>query len=374
MQDRATPANNVLRYQRQMLLPEIGSAGQAKLTAARVMVVGAGGLGCPVLSYLAAAGIGQLGIVDSDLVELSNLHRQPLYPQSSVGKAKALEAARVLSELNPQISIHPFQLRIDAESVRKLLSGFDIIVDGSDNFATRYLLNDACVELGKTLVSGSVFRFEGQVSVFNAILPDGGRGPTYRCLFPEPPPPELVPSCAESGVLGVLPGIIGSLQAAEVLKLALGIGERLVGRLLVFDALSMSFSEVSFKRNEETAGTTKLQPAAYYQNLARTCPTGVKGISACELKRMLNDKSDLTLIDVREAFEKAQSDIGGELIPLAFILAETARIPRDRPVIVYCHSGIRSRHAILALEQDFGFNNLYNLEGGIVAWQKETDA
>lgn len=359
-------------YQRQMLLPGIGASGQALLKKARVIVVGAGGLGCPVISYLAAGGIGTLKIVDYDRVERSNLHRQPLYGVESIGRAKSDEARRAAECLNPGIKVQSIERRIEESNVRELLSDIDIVVDGSDNFAAKYLLNDACVELDKPLVSAAIFCFEGQLSVFNAPLTAGGRGPSYRCLYPEPPPAGLVPSCAEAGVLGVLPGIIGSLQALEVLKLILGIGDSLVGRLLIFDALRNSFSEVSFNRNAQMAQDTKIQCAEYYRELSPRCDA-IPSLNAKELRLKLARHEDLVLIDVREPYEKAEFDIGGTLIPLGSLVAQAHLIPRDRPVVIYCKGGARSRQGISQLQRELGYNNLWNLDGGMMAWQREAD-
>ncbi len=353
-----------------MILPEIGQSGQERLKVSRVLVVGAGGLGCPVLSYLVAAGVGTIIVADSDVVDETNLHRQPLFSESSIGRPKAEEAGLVLREHNSSAEIIPLNHRISWENVRDVCSDVDCIVDGSDNFETKYLLNDACVELGKTLVMGSIFAFEGQVSVFNAPLANNLRGPTYRCLFPEPPPVELVPSCAEAGVLGALAGVVGTLQATECLKLLLEMGKVLSGRMLVFDALSMSFSEITFQRNEMLAANTSIRQEAYYQDLSRSCPAGVIAMEAAELKQLLSANADLMLIDIRDASEKVEGDIGGELIPNDTLLSNVHRIPRDRTVVLYCRSGARCKRAILTLNREFGFTNLRFLEGGIVAWQR----
>ena len=359
------------RYQRQIILPEIGVAGQEKLKRARVLVVGAGGLGCPVLSYLVCTGVGLIKVADGDSVDLSNLHRQPLFDEGAVGSPKVEVAARLLREKNSKVEIFTIPCRIDAQNVRELLADVDIVVDGSDNFATKYLLNDACVELGKTLVSGSIFCFEGQVSVFNAPLGNGRRGPTYRCLFPEPPVAGLIPSCAEAGVLGVLPGVVGSLQATEVVKLILEIGEVLAGSLLVFDAMKMSFAKYTFDRDEQVVSATKIRPAAYYRALSGDCAEAIKTISVGDLRQMMERREDVQLVDVREPEEKAEFDLGGELIPRGELLAEAQRIPRDRPVVLYCRTGVRSANGVAELEREFGYSNLYNLDGGILAWQRE---
>jgi sulfur-carrier protein adenylyltransferase/sulfurtransferase len=360
--------NKALRYQRQMILPEVGIKGQEKLKNARVLVVGAGGLGCPVLSYLVSSGVGYIKVADNDLVEETNLHRQPLYADNCIGKSKVYEAARILNDINPNVSIVPLDLYVSAENICELVSDVQIIVDGSDNFATKYLLNDACVELGKTLVSGSIFCFEGQVSVFNAALNGSTRGPTYRCLFPEPPPAKLIPSCAEAGVLGVLPGVIGTLQATEVIKLIIGCGEVLTGRLLVFDALSMSFSEISFSRNEDIVAKTCIQDSGYYTSLLPCSLQNSDNINITPslLRKKLRSGEDVLLIDVRQCFERDRYHIGGTHIPSNTLLANLDRVPRNKQVVFYCETGDRSYRAISMLRKDFGFTNLYNLEGGLL--------
>ncbi len=371
MSAEALSLPEMVRYQRQMILPEVGREGQEKLKQAHVLVVGAGGLGCPALTYLVAAGVGTIRIADGDRVDRTNLHRQPLYSEASVGMRKVEEAVRVLRGINPEVHLDAWACRVDAANVREVLSGIEIVVDGSDNFSTKYLLNDACVEMDKVLVSGSVFRFEGQVSVFNADLGGGVRGPTYRCLFPDPPSADLVPSCAEAGVLGVLPGVVGTLQSAEVLKLVLGIGRTLSGRLLLFDSLSMAFSEVSFRRQDALAASTKIQPDSYYLQLTSDCTIEVSQISPAELRRRMARNEDMELIDVREPFEKEEYDIGGQLIPGSLLRINAYRIPRDKTVVLYCRSGARSRKGIAELRREFGFTNLVNLEGGLMAWQVE---
>lgn len=366
-------APDIGRYHRQMILSEIGVSGQENLRDARVLVVGAGGLGCPALLYLVAAGVGTIKIADPDVVDITNLHRQPLFGELDIGKPKVDVAARELGERNSRIKIIPLYSRVVCGNVRDLVGDVDIVIDGSDNFETKYLLNDACVELGKPLVSGSVFLFEGHLSVFNAQVGDRSFGPTYRCLFPEPPSANLIPSCAEAGVLGVIPGVIGTLQASEAIKVILGVGETLVGRVLVFDALSMSFSTFTFQRRKEVACQTKIQEPTYYEKLSASCGLTLKSITPAELKEKLGRKEEVVLIDVRERFEKDEFDIGGELIPSGSLKENVHRIPRDKTVVFYCRSGGRSERGVEELSHEFGFNNLVNLRGGILAWQNEVD-
>lgn len=334
-----------VRYSRHLKLPEIGEAGQEKINAARVAVVGAGGLGCPVLQYLAAAGVGHIGIFDGDTVSLSNLQRQILFRPADVGKPKALVAADVLGEQNPLVTIRPVVSYLTRDNILESLKDYDVVVDGSDNFDTRYLVSDACVLLGKPLIFGSIYRFEGQVSVLNYQ-----NGPTYRCLYPEPGD---LAACSEAGVLGVLPGITGTLMAAEVLKLCAGIGQPLSGRLLLFDVLEMAFHVFSFSRRPEKI--EGLPETAY------TC-------SADEI-----DASDLfplppgaILIDVREPAEYEDENIGGVNIPLSCLETRLVDIPREVPVYMHCQSGIRSLTAVRLL-QDHGFRNVIQVRGGLQA-------
>lgn len=355
-------------YQRQLILPEIGNIGQEKLNRAKVIAIGAGGLGCPALTYLVRAGVGNITIVDSDLVDVSNLHRQTLFDVNAVGSSKAETAACILRGANPHVNINPIRKRVDRQNVCELLARSDIVLDGTDNFSTKYLLNDACVHLGKVLVSGSVLAFEGYLSVFNAKLPDGKRGPSYRCIFPEPPPVDLVPSCIEAGVVGVLPGIIGTLMAVEVIKLILDLGQVLNGRLLAYDALTPSFSEISFVRRNDLYESFALRDEDYYNNLVRGCSVEVKSISAANLKSRLSNGEKIVLIDVREPSEKAEFDIGGELIPSGMVSQNAHKIPKDCEVVVYCRGGARSHNAIVQLQKEHGFTNLVNLDGGVMAW------
>jgi molybdopterin/thiamine biosynthesis adenylyltransferase/rhodanese-related sulfurtransferase len=358
------------RYSRHLLLSEFGMAGQEKLKAAKVLVIGAGGLGCPVLMYLTAAGVGEIGIADDDKVEISNLQRQVLYSTADAGSSKAVTAAKKLRQQNPFVKFNVHELRLDNSNALDIISTYDVIVDGTDNFATRYLVNDACVILNKPLVYGSISQFEGQVSVFNF-----NNGPTYRCLFPTPPPPGTVLSCAEAGVLGVLPGIIGSMQANETIKLITGIGETLSGRLLLFDALSLRFTTLDISRNEawkKTAPSTseEILKTDYAYFCGSTLAAG-KSITAKQLQELLNDKSELQLVDVREPGEEPQlSELPGLNIPLGKITDSAHLISRDKKVVVFCRSGVRSLRAIQLLERDLGFSNLYNLEGGIMNYHQ----
>jgi len=342
-----------MRYSRQTILPEVGEQGQQKLKNASILMIGAGGLGCPVLLYLAAAGVGRIGIVDVDKVDITNLHRQVLYTMEDEGKMKAEVAARKLIALNPEINIDVYPVWLSKENVLDIFSKYDIIVDGSDNFATRYLVNDACVMLNKPLVFGSIFKFEGQVSVFNYQ-----NGPTYRCLFPEAPAAGEVPNCSEIGVIGVLPGIIGSLQANEVIKIILEIGDVLSGILLMYDALSNAFHQLNVARNPNTATIKEL---GNYEEVCLTSPN----IDKKTFDQWKARGISFQLIDVREPNEYEQKNIGGELIPLNTLSSQLARIRTDIPVIVHCQMGGRSRNAVDFLYGK-GFKNVYNLKNGLL--------
>jgi adenylyltransferase/sulfurtransferase len=354
------------RYSRHLLLSEIGTEGQGKLKRAKVLVIGAGGLGCPVLLYLAAAGVGFTGIVDDDLVDESNLQRQILFTMEDVRRQKADVAAKKLKQQNPHINIKSHITRLSSANALEIISNYDLVIDGSDNFPTRYLVNDACVMLNKPLVFGSIFRFEGQVSVFNYR-----NGPTYRCLFPDPPGPGEVPNCSEVGVLGVLPGMIGTFMANEALKIILGIGNVLSGKLFVLDALSMNTQVVSFEKNPANAAITALIDYEAFCNssLSHGKAGGAKEISVSELRKLIESKADIQLIDVRERSEYLNSNIQGENIPLGTIEDHISRIARDKKVVIHCKMGGRSRKAIEVLEKKYGFTNLYNLTGGIDAWK-----
>lgn len=374
-------------YSRHFSLPEIGLEGQRKLKNSKVLVVGTGGLGAPMLQYLAAAGIGTIGIVDFDRVETSNLHRQVLFGTSDVGRPKVEAAKERLQEINPHITIHTHEVRLTSENALDILKDYDIVADGTDNFPTRYLVNDASVMLGKPNVYASIFQFEGQVSVFNYVDEEGNRGPNYRDLFPEPPPPGLVPSCAEAGVLGVLPGIIGSLQANEVIKLAAGIGESLAGKLFLFDALNFSTRNVRITKNEENPLTGKNPSITELIDYEAFCgipgatseeskeeQSDVPEVSVQEYKSWLDRGEDVQLVDVREPYEYEIAEIGGELIPLKTVEEKSDKIRRDKKVVVHCRSGKRSADAIRQLQEKYGYDNLYNLKGGILAWSKEIDS
>lgn len=350
------------RYSRHLLLPEIGLAGQQKLKAARVLVVGCGGLGCPVLQYLAAAGVGTLGLLDFDTVDESNLQRQVLYATADVGQPKATVAAEKLRAQNPCITLQPHQVVLSAANALGLFAGYDIVVDCSDNFATRYLVNDACVVLGKPLVFGAIFKFEGQVTVFNYQS-----GPTYRCLFPQPPAPGEVPNCAEIGVLGVLPGLVGTLQATEALKIILEIGEVLSGRLLLVNALGMQFQTIRFRALAANQQLTVL--AADYAAFCgeaplQATPPRAPEISADELKAWRQSGRPLQLLDVREAHEHARRSIGGQLIPLGQLAAQLDNLLPEVPVVVHCASGLRSQKAAQLLLAN-GFVEVYSLRAGL---------
>ena len=346
------------RYSRHLLLPEIGGAGQQKLKAARVLVVGCGGLGCPVLQYLAAAGVGTLGLLDFDTVDDSNLQRQVLYATADVGRPKAVAAAEKLAAQNPFITLQTHQELLSASNALALFAAYDVVVDCSDNFATRYLVNDACVLSGKPLVFGAIFKFEGQVSVFNYQ-----NGPTYRCLYPAPPAPGEAPSCAEIGVLGVLPGLIGTMQATETLKIILEIGEVLTGRMLLVDALSMRFQTIRFRAVAANQQRTALAPdyAAFCGEAPlEAAPARAPEISADELKAWQHSGRPLQLLDVREPHEHARRAIGGQLVPLGQLPGQLASLRPGVPVVVHCASGVRSQKAARLLLEN-GFTEVYSL-------------
>ncbi|PYL03915.1 MAG: molybdenum cofactor biosynthesis protein MoeB [Verrucomicrobia bacterium] len=361
------------RYSRHLIMPEVTADGQRRLKAARVLCIGAGGLGSPAALYLAAAGVGSIGIVDFDDVDLSNLQRQILHGTKDIGRAKLESAQDRLRDINPEIGIELHQCRFSSENAPQIVSKYDIVVDGSDNFATRYLSNDVCVFARKPNVYGSVFRFEGQTTVFAPHL----GGPCYRCLFPEPPPPDAVPNCAQAGVLGVLPGIIGLLQTIEAIKLIIGIGEPLVGRLLHFDALKVKFRELNLRRDAQCPvcgeNPTIFSPIDYEQFCGVQGDDAIPAMSAHELKRKMDAREAFQLIDVRELFEYEIARIdGSKLIPLGEIVERTDELQREQTIVVHCHSGGRSAEAVRLLQQR-GFNNVYNLKGGIDAWSDEVD-
>lgn len=367
------------RYSRHLILPEVGEEGQLKLKAARVLCIGAGGLGAPLTMYLAAAGVGTLGIVDFDVVEASNLHRQVIHGTNDIGRSKLDSAEESLKAINPNVKIVKFPTRLSSENALKIFKDFDIIADGTDNFPTRYLVNDACVLSGKPNVYASIFRFEGQASVFG--MEDG---PCYRCLYPEPPPPGLVPSCADGGVLGILPGLLGIIQATEVIKLILGQGEPLVGRLLLVDTLAMRFRELKLHKNPEcpVCGThatiTNLIDYEQFCGLPSKSAApaavvnGIPQIQPEELKKRLDAGEDLFVLDVREPYEFAIAQIGGHLIPLNDLPKRVRELDPKREIVVHCKVGGRSQKAAEFLAQN-GFKNVYNVAGGIDAWSKRVD-
>ena len=372
---RSLSHEELLRYSRHLTLPEVGLAGQSKLKQARVLLVGAGGLGSPAALYLAAAGVGTLGIVDFDLVDRTNLQRQILHGTSDIGTAKTDSARARLHETNPHVAVDTFPERLSSSNALEILKRFDIIVDGSDNFPTRYLVNDACVLLGKPSVYGAVFRFDGQVSVFFAK-----DGPCYRCLYAEPPPPDLVPSCAEGGILGVLPGIIGSLQALEAIKLILGVGEPLVGRLLLFDGRRMQFRELALEKDPDCpvcGARPTVTSLIDYEAFCGAGNTGANGagveITPQELRRQ-RGKPNLVLIDVREPREAEIARIeGSQLIPLRDLPRAIPHLPPQAEIVTFCHHGPRSLKA-RELLTGAGFANVRSLAGGIDAWSREVDA
>ena len=365
----------VMRYGRHLIMPEVGVAGQEKLKAAKVLVVGSGGLGSPLLLYLAAAGIGTIGIVDFDTVDETNLQRQVLFDVQDLKKSKAEIASKKIKSLNHHIAIKTHNKKLTAVNALELIKNYDIVADGTDNFPTRYLINDACVLSNKPYVYGSVFQFEGQLSLFNYTNADGTIGPNYRDLYPTPPPPELIPDCASGGVLGVLPGIIGSMQALEIIKAITGIGENLSGRLLVFDALTASSKSFIVKRNPDNPlnGTdptiTALIDYDAFCNVSGV--TNIKEISVEEFYQLQTSGEEFQLVDVREAREYASFNIGGELIPLRSVIENADKIERNRKVILHCQVGSRSRQAISILQEKFGFDNLYNLTGGVEKYRKK---
>jgi len=371
--------DDLSRYSRHLILPEVGMEGQRRLKAAKVLCVGTGGLGSPLAFYLAAAGIGTLGLVDFDVVDASNLQRQIIHSTKDIGRKKLDSAAEKLTALNPALNVVKHDTMLSSANALEILKDYDIVADGTDNFPTRYLVNDACVLLGKPNVYGSIFRFEGQASVFATE-----QGPCYRCLYPEPPPPGLVPSCAEGGVLGILPGLVGVMQATEVIKLILGKGEPLIGRLLLVDALNMRFRELKLRKNPEcpVCGTNPtVTELIDYQQFCGIVPetpqessvkNGIPQITVKELKRRIDVGDDVQLIDVREPYEYQIAQIGGKLIPQNDVPQRLAEIDRDREVVVHCRSGARSQRIAEFLKQS-GYPRVVNVAGGILAWSDEID-
>src|SRR6202044_2618735 len=374
--------DEILRYSRHLIMPEVGMEGQQKLKAARVLCIGAGGLGSPLALYLAAAGVGTLGIVDFDVVDYTNLQRQIIHSTADVGRKKLDSAADKLMAINPYLNLRTFDTKLTSANALDLFRQFDIVADGTDNFPTRYLVNDACVLTGKPNVYGSIFRFEGQASVFATE-----DGPCYRCLYPGPPPPGLVPSCAEGGVLGILPGLVGVMQATEVIKLILGVGEPLIGRLLLIDALGMKFRELKLRKNPDcpVCGThptvTKLidydqfcgiTPPAKETTQVANVQNGVPQIGPEELKRRQTAGEDVFVLDVREPHEYQIANIGGHLIPLNDLPKRIGELDSSREIVVHCKMGGRSAKAVAFLQQS-GFKKVHNLAGGINAWAERVD-
>jgi adenylyltransferase/sulfurtransferase len=378
-QPPALSNEEVLRYSRHLIMPEVGMDGQQKLKAARVLCIGTGGLGSPVALYLAAAGVGNLGLVDFDVVDFTNLQRQIIHFTGDVGRPKLQSATEKIAAINPFVQVRAFETKLTSENALKIFADFDIVIDGTDNFPTRFLVNDACVFTGKPNVYGSIFRFEGQASVFATK-----DGPCYRCLYPEPPPPGLVPSCAEGGVLGILPGLVGLIQATEAIKLILGSGEPLVGRLLLVDALGMKFRELKLRKNPDCVvcgkhpTVTKLIDYEEFCGLrgkekpVTTTQPGVPEITVEELKQRLDAKDDLFILDVREPHEYKICNLNGHLIPLAEIPKRVQELDPGKEMVVHCRSGVRSAKAVAFLRQA-GFTNVKNLKGGILAWADRID-
>jgi adenylyltransferase/sulfurtransferase len=365
--------DELIRYSRHLILPEIGLAGQERLKAARVLLVGAGGLGSPAALYLAAAGIGTIGLIDFDVVDRSNLQRQVVHGTAAVGTSKLASARARLADLNPHVQVETIETRLEAANALEHLRGWDVVVDGSDNFPTRYLVNDACVLLGIPTVYGAVLRFEGQVSVF-----DARRGPCYRCLYREPPPPELVPSCAEGGVVGVVPGVIGSLQALEAIKLVTGIGSSLVGRLLLFDGMKLQFREIALIKDPDCVvcgpHPTVTQLIDYEAFCGVGAPPVANGeISAADAAAAAGRDPSTVLVDVREPFEWDIVHVdGARHLPLRDLPARLRELDGHADVLVYCHHGVRSRQAVELLRAA-GFAKVRSVRGGIDAWAAEVD-
>ncbi|HEY2118757.1 MAG TPA: molybdopterin-synthase adenylyltransferase MoeB [Candidatus Acidoferrum sp.] len=367
----------ILRYSRHLIMPEVGMDGQLKLKGAKVLLIGTGGLGAPLGLYLTAAGVGKIGLVDFDIVDFTNLQRQVTFGTSDVGKPKTEAAKARLTNLNPDVEITTYETKLTSENALEIFKDYDVIVDGTDNFPTRYLVNDACILLGKPNVYGSIFRFEGQCTVFG--MPDG---PCYRCLYPEPPPPGLVPSCAEGGVLGVLPGIIGSLQAMETIKLLIERGESLVGRLLLFDALALKFRELKLRKNPHCPMCSPHRKIHQLIDYYEFC--GVRGeeepevdlhvpeITATELKQRMDRGDDLFILDVREPHEYQICNLKGHLIPLGELPRRVHELDSSNEIIAHCRSGKRSAEAVDFLRKA-GFRKVLNLRGGILSWSTEVD-
>jgi adenylyltransferase/sulfurtransferase len=369
-------SDEILRYSRHLILPEVALEGQQRLKASRVLLIGAGGLGSPLALYLAAAGVGTIGLVDFDVVDVTNLQRQIVHGSKDVGRPKLESARDRLKDLNPHVHVEGFETRLTSENALEIVRDFDIVIDGTDNFATRYLTNDACVILGKPNVYGSIYRFEGQSSVFATE-----EGPCYRCLYPEPPPPGLVPSCAEGGVLGVLPGLVGTIQATEGIKLLLGVGEPLIGRLLLIDALTMQFRTMRLRKNPNcpACGTREIRELIDYDQFCGIGgdplqdPHGIPEITPKELAAKQQRRDDFDLIDVREPHEWAIAKIpGARLVPLGTFTEQLSSFDSARDIVVTCKMGGRSAKAVRQL-QAAGFKKVWNLAGGILRWSDDVD-
>jgi molybdopterin/thiamine biosynthesis adenylyltransferase/rhodanese-related sulfurtransferase len=372
----ALSKDEILRYSRHLIMPEVGMEGQQKLKAASVLCIGTGGLGSPLALYLAAAGVGSLGLVDFDVVDFTNLQRQILHTTADVGRSKLDSATDKIEAMNPFVEVRRFDTRLSSDNAMRIIRDFDIVVDGTDNFPTRYLVNDACVLSGKLNVYGSIFRFEGQASVFGAK-----DGPCYRCLYPEPPPPGLVPSCAEGGVLGILPGLVGLIQATETIKLILGAGDPLIGRLLLVDALGMKFRELKLRKNPDcpVCGPNRtITELIDYQEFCgirgEEAPVlaGIPEIQPEELKRRLDAGEDIFVLDVREPHEYQICNLNGHLIPLGDLPKRMNELDSSREIVAHCRSGVRSGKAVDFLRQA-GFRKVKNLAGGILAWADKVD-
>jgi adenylyltransferase/sulfurtransferase len=369
--------DEIRRYSRHLIIPDVGMAGQQRLKNARVLAVGAGGLGSPTLMYLAAAGVGTLGIVDFDVVDETNLQRQIIHGQNDIGRSKAQSAKESIEQINPYVTVVLHEERLDSSNALGIVSQYDLIVDGTDNFATRYLVNDACVLSGKPYVWGSIYRFDGQASVFWAE-----HGPCYRCLYPEPPPPGMVPSCAEGGVLGVLCGTVGSIQVTEAIKVLTGIGDPLVGTLMIYDALAMEFRTVRARKDPECPLCGKNPTITELIDYEAFCGTvsdealeaaATSTVTATELKAMFDTQQDFLLVDVREPGEYEIVRIPGSvLIPKGDLPARLAELPQDKPVVLYCKTGVRSAEA-LALLKGAGFASAKHVQGGVTAWAHQVD-
>ena len=376
-----TPAltnEEVARYSRHLIMPEVGMEGQLKLKAASVLCIGAGGLGSPVALYLAAAGVGRIGIVDFDVVDYSNLQRQILHGTPDVGRKKLDSATDRLRSINPEVKVVQHEVALSSDNALEILEGYDVVVDGTDNFPTRYLINDACVLLGKPNVYGSIFRFEGQASVFATT-----DGPCYRCLYPEPPPPGLVPSCAEGGVLGILPGVIGTIQATEAVKLIIGVGEPLVNRFMIYDALRMRFRELKLRKDPECPACGEnptIQKLIDYEQFCGLTSTAIQdevsdGVDTTveALKARLDHQDDIFILDVRETEEYQICRIpGSKLIPLGDLPKRLSELEGHDEMVVHCKSGVRSAKAVRLL-REAGFKKAQNLSGGIMAWIEKID-